>query len=156
GIMRTSSKSPRWAGAGGLRAAGLLALSATLALACARHENASGPMPMRGPQVVRDMVAAHGGMKPWRTAPTVSFEDEFQRAGQPAQASRVVVEQSRRRVYIDMADGARLCWDGTKAWSTNWRSPVPPRFLALLNYYFLDLPWLTQDPGVKLGEPGTG
>lgn len=24
-----------------------------------------------------------------------------------------------------------------------------------LNYNFLNLPWLTMDPGVKLGDPGT-
>jgi hypothetical protein len=34
--------------------------------------------------------------------------------------------------------------------------PTPVRFLAILNYYFIDLPWLTQDPGVILSEPGTG
>ena len=34
-------------------------------------------------------------------------------------------------------------------------APTPPRFLALLNYSFANLPWLTQDDGVNLGEPGT-
>jgi hypothetical protein len=103
------------------------------------------------------MVAAHGGLQKWRSAPTVSFEDEFNVPGQPDEVSRVVVEQSRRRAYIDMAgSAASLVWDGEKAWSLNWQSPMPPRFLALLNYYFLNLPWLTQDPGVKLGEPGIG
>ncbi len=28
--------------------------------------------------------------------------------------------------------------------------------MALLNYYFVNLPWLTMDPGVVLGDPGTG
>jgi hypothetical protein len=32
----------------------------------------------------------------------------------------------------------------------NWTQPYPPRFLALLNFYFLNLPWVTMDPGVKL------
>ena len=144
--------------------ASLLAVCTALGLACAKKDetqskaNAPTPTPpaMRGPQIVQEMVAAHGGMEAWRSAPTVSFEDEFTVPGQPTQASRVVVEQSRRRAYLDMAGGARLCWDGTKAWSTGWQSPLPPRFLALLNYYFLDLAWLTQDPGVKFGEPSTG
>ena len=141
----------------------LMSLCTTLALACAKDEGrskegaaASAPPPLRGPQVVQDMVAAHGGMEAWRSAPTVSFEDDFGVPGQPAQVSRVVVETSRRRVYIDMPGGASLAWDGTKSWSMGWQSPLPPRFLALLNFYFLNLPWLSQDPGVKLGEPGTG
>ena len=28
--------------------------------------------------------------------------------------------------------------------------------MALLNYYFVNLPWLTQDPGVSLGDPEEG
>ena len=30
---------------------------------------------------------------------------------------------------------------------------APPRFLALLNYHFLNLPWLLKDPGVNLAGP---
>lgn len=144
--------------------ASLFVVCTALGLACAKEEGPrsksntfAGAKPaMQGPQIVQEMVAAHGGMEAWRSAPTVSFEDEFGVPGQPSQVSRVVVEQSRRRAYLDMSGGGSLCWDGTKAWSVGWQSPLPPRFLALLNYYFLDLPWLTQDPGVKLGEPGTG
>ena len=38
---------------------------------------------------------------------------------------------------------------------TTWQAPTPPRFLALLNYYFLNLLWLTQDPGVIFASPQT-
>ena len=70
--------------------------------------------------------------------------------------SRVTVEQGSRRSYIDYpGTEMRMGWDGEKAWSENWQLPYPPRFMALLNYYFVNLPWLTQDPGVVLGEPGT-
>lgn len=141
----------------------LLASLMLLALACAQdgeppaQENAiPDAQALRGPQIVQDMVAAHGGLGAWRAAPTVSFADEFGVPGQPAQVSQVVVEQSSRRVTMDMPDGSSLAWDGAKAWSTGWESPIPPRFLALLNYYFLNLPWLTQDPGVQLGEPAAG
>jgi hypothetical protein len=49
----------------------------------------------------------------------------------------------------------RLGWDGKETWGENWSVPYPPRFLALLNYYFLNLPWLTMDDGVVLGAPGS-
>ena len=48
-----------------------------------------------------------------------------------------------------------MAWDGEKAWSQNWPLPSPPRFIALLNYYFLNLPWMALDPGVELSDAGT-
>ena len=102
------------------------------------------------------MVSAHGDLGKWRSAPTVSFEDLFKPAGnQKATVSKVTVEQGRRRAYLDFPESdAHIAWDGKQAWSENWRAPYPPRFLALLNYYFLNLPWLARDSGVILGEPG--
>ncbi|MCH7664475.1 MAG: hypothetical protein IH936_00885 [Acidobacteria bacterium] len=107
-------------------------------------------------EIVDAMIEAHGGMEVWRQAPTVSFVDELAPAGAEETRSSVTVEQSRRRAYIDFpGTEMRLGWDGEKAWSENWQLPFPPRFLALLNYYFLNLPWLVKDPGVVLSEPET-
>jgi hypothetical protein len=109
-------------------------------------------------KIINAMISAHGGMEKWRKAPTVSFEDEFLQAGtQQPTISQVSVEQGRRRAYLDFpASKSRITWDGTEAWSENWQAPIPPRFLALLNYYFLNLPWLSMDRGVNLAEPGKG
>ena len=104
------------------------------------------------PDVVRRMIEAHGGMDAWRTAPSVRFTERWGEAA----ATRVAVEQGTRRVYMEVpGTRSRMAWDGERAWSIEWRG-APPRFLAQLNYYFLNLPWLSMDPGVKLGEPGTG
>jgi hypothetical protein len=135
----------------------------TILIGCEKKEQAaqeaSAPaQALRGPQIVQDMVAAHGGIEAWRNAPTVSFVDEFSVPGAPAaMVSQITVEQGRRRSYMNVPQaGAAMTWDGSRAWSTNWVLPMPPRFVAQLNYYFLNLPWLTQDPGVKLVEAGTG
>jgi hypothetical protein len=107
--------------------------------------------------VVAAMISAHGGMEKWRSAPTVSFEDHCKQPGAPnPMVSQVTVEQGRRRAYLDFPDKSRIAWDGKQAWSENWKAPVPPRFLALLNYYFLNLPWLAMDRGVNLENPGKG
>lgn len=108
--------------------------------------------------IIDSMIEAHGGMDRWANAPTVSFEDEFKPgSAEQGSPSRVVVEQGPRRAYIDIpGTEMRLSWDGEKAWSENWQGTYPPRFLALLNYHFLNLPWLARDPGVQLGEPGRG
>lgn len=113
--------------------------------------------PKTAAQIVDAMIAAHGGMARWASAPTVTFEDEFIPAGAESGGRSVVtVEQGRRRAYIDFpGTEMRMSWDGERAWSENWAVPYPPRFLALLNYHFLNLVWLAKDPGVILGEPGT-
>ncbi len=109
-------------------------------------------------KIVDAMIEAHGGMDGWASAPTVYFEDEFKQGeAESGAVSQVTVEQGPRRAYIDFpGTQMRMSWDGEKAWSESWAAPFPPRFLALLNYYFVNLPWLAKDPGVVLGEPGTG
>ena len=108
-------------------------------------------------QLVQAMIEAHGGMQKWKNAPTVSFEDTwFAPGSEERSTSKVVVEQGARRAYLDYpADNASIAWDGTRAWSRNWERPAPPRFMALLSYYFANLPWLTMDPGVVVADPGT-
>ena len=109
-------------------------------------------------EIVDRMIEAHGGMEAWADAPTVRFEDEWRRGdADSGTVSVVTVEQGSRRAYIDYPGGdMRMAWDGSKAWSENWEAQAPPRFMALLNYYFLNLPWLTQDPGVVLAPPQEG
>ena len=116
----------------------------------------AAPVEAAVPPIVIGMIEAHGGMAAWRAAPTVSFEDEFSAPNGFSTVSRVMVDQKRRRAYIDFpGTDMSLAWNGKEAWSMNWKQPYPPRFLALLNYYFVDLPWLTMDPGVRLSEPET-
>ncbi|MCP4201905.1 MAG: hypothetical protein GY769_08225 [bacterium] len=99
------------------------------------------------------MIEAHGGMEAWESAPSVYFEDLW---GEGPMWSQIQVEQGNRRALIDYpGTEMRMGWDGEQAWSANWEAPMPPRFFALLNYYFLNLPWLTLDPGVVLEETGT-
>ncbi len=109
-------------------------------------------------KIVEAMIKAHGGLEAWRSAPTISFECSFLPAGAPSPlVSREVIEQGPRRAYIDYPGSEmRLAWDGKRAWSEKWNAPYPPRLMALMNYYFLNLPWLTMDPGVVLGDPETG
>jgi len=125
-------------------------LAAVLALATTAANGADSA------EIVRQMIDAHGGMDAWAAVPTVAFTEEF-RQGEATSgfSGRVIVEQGPRRARLDYGGAMQAYWDGEKAWSVNWMAPMPPRFLALLNYYFVNLPWLTQDDGVNLGEPGS-
>jgi hypothetical protein len=107
---------------------------------------------LRGPAVVWEMVEAHGGMAAWTSAPAIAFTEQWGDGPQ----TRVVVEQGRRRAYAERpGTNARMAWDGERAWGLDWQG-APPRFTARLTYYFIHLPWMTQDPGVRFGEPATG
>lgn len=145
------------------RAAAVCLLSA-VAVGCAQPAPEPAPEPTPTPpaaragvpEIVQKMVEAHGGLAPWHNAPSVSFESaiQFAQAEGPL-VSRVTVEQGRRRLYMDFpGTEMRLAWDGEKAWSENWALPMPPRFYANLQYYFLNLPWLALDPGVNLERTG--
>ena len=105
--------------------------------------------------IVEKMIKAHGGMDVWAGAPSVSFTDVWELKGMPMPVkAHVIVEQGKRRAHLEYPDfNARIGWDGEQAWSLNWQSPQPPRFMALLNYFFVNLPWLMKDPGVVLHEP---
>ncbi len=146
-------------GAARLRVAAL-PLVTVAALAAAAALPSAAPAAQRSPDaewVIDKMIEAHGGMATWASAPTVSFVDEFRPGeAESGMLSRVTVDQRSRRAYIDFpGTDMRMSWDGEKAWSENWALPYPPRFLALLNYYFLNLPWLSKDPGLNLPKPET-
>ncbi len=128
--------------------------SAPAAPSAATAADQSSPQRMASaPPIVQQMIEAHGGMEAWASAPSVYFEDLW---GPGPIWSRIQVEQGNRRALIDYpGTEMRMGWNGEQAWSANWEAPYPPRFFALLNYYFLNLPWLTLDPGVVLEETGT-
>ena len=109
----------------------------------------------RSRELVGAMIEAHGGMRRWSSSPSVSFEDHWMLPGGFGYGMQVVVEQGRRRSYAAIVGTeAMLGWDGEKTWAHHWSLPAPPRFMAQLNYYFLNLPWLTRDPGVVLRHEG--
>jgi hypothetical protein len=129
-----------------------LTITAVLAIAASA---ARGDPASEARDVVARMVKAHGGLDAWRNAPAVSFTDRFVMPDGSETSSRVIVEQGRRRSTLDvLGSDAHMAWDGEKAWSVDWDQDLPPRFLAQLDYYFLNLVWLTQDPGVHLAHEG--
>lgn len=107
-------------------------------------------------EVILKMIDAHGGMKKWATAKTFSFQNVMysQSLGAvPFWISNVTVDKATLRVYQDWPlHQSIMAHNGKETWSVEWRVGNPPKFEALFFYYFLNLPWLTQDENVKLGE----
>ncbi|MEZ5065813.1 MAG: hypothetical protein R3B81_13855 [bacterium] len=96
------------------------------------------------------MIEAHGGYEDWANAPSIRFEDRWSNGREFA----VTTEPGSRRAYLESPDGAtRIAWDGEQCWSLGYDGKAPPRFLYNLTWYFVNLPWVTRDPGVVLAEP---
>jgi hypothetical protein len=109
--------------------------------------------------VAMEMIDAHGGMRAWKQAATMSFKNSFVAPYDPDDpwVSIETTQQGSRRSYQDWPlDNATVAYDGEQVWSVGWKRDNPPKFMVNMAYYFLNLPWLTQDDGVVLAGPGKG
>lgn len=145
----------------------LAAISFTLTLA-----DAGGTQGRQGPRyaspkaknVIERMVQAHGGLRKWQEARTLSYDNIFfnpyakdMQWPSPWWVSHEVVDLQKRRAYHDwQLDQAKLAFDGDKVWTVGWKSGNMPKMQAMSFFYFATLPFLTQDANVSLDEPGTG
>ena len=110
-------------------------------------------------KLVEKMIEAHGGWEKWAEAPSLSFDNIFfntgaQQGQNPWWVSSEIIEQSSEsRVYQEWPIiNSALAYDGKKTWAKeNFRIGNQPKFMVHFFYYFIGLPWLTQDNNVKLG-----
>ncbi len=110
-------------------------------------------------RVVEAMVKAHGGLEKWRNAPSIRYDDIMHNpyAGKGEFAwwvAHEVIDQKTRKVWQNWPmDDAKIGYDGERVWSENWHKGNPSASMVHFFYYFVNLPWLTQDDGVILAEP---
>jgi len=109
-------------------------------------------------EVIEAMVNAHGGIKRWRAAPSIRFDDimymPFHGREQFAWwAAHEVIDQKTRQVWQNWPmDDAMIGYDGKQVWSTNWNKGNPSASMVHFFYYFVNLIWITQDDDVILSE----
>lgn len=99
-------------------------------------------------QVVEKMIRAHGGMKKWSNAPTISYTHDMIDPRKPDDhwLSIETHEQGSRRSYSDWkADEAYLINDGANIWAEDWKRLNPPPMMARVSYFFINMVWVTQD-----------
>ena len=114
--------------------------------------------------IIEKLIAAHGGMEKWSSAPSVTYDNIFfnpysdAAAGQdPWWVVNEQIEQGQRRVIQNWTvDEAILVFDGSETWTRGYEKGNAPTFMVHFFYYFTQLPWLTQDDGVALSTVGKG
>lgn len=108
-------------------------------------------------EVIEKMIEAHGGYEKWESIKTLSFSSIMHSESLGLLRFWVksqTVDMQSRRTYQDWPlVGSRLSFDGEKVWSEDWRVGNPPSHQQSVFFYYLNLPWLTQDDHVKLSEP---
>ena len=106
-------------------------------------------------EIIEKMIKAHGGYDKWKNLETLSFTSAmyseslgFLRFWIKTQT----VDMKTRRSYQDWPIvGSKLSYDGKKVFTTDWRVGNPPNHQHSVFYYYVNLPWLTQDDNVSLG-----
>ena len=107
-------------------------------------------------EVIKKMIDAHGGLDTWKVSKTFSYENVmFSKSlpGSPFWINRATVDTKTKRVYQEWPlHKSSMASNGVDTWSVDWKIGNAPKFEALFFYYFLNLPWLTQDKNVTLGD----
>lgn len=132
----------------------LIALSLTLVYSV--HANGPNYASKRTKEIIEKMIMAHGGYDKWKSLETLTFTSVMHSASLPTLHFWIktqVVDMQDRRTYQDWpVVGSQLGFDGEKAWGVNWNVGNPPNHQHSVFFYYMNLPWLTQDEHVELGE----
>lgn len=117
-------------------------------------------------EIIEQMIETHGGWANWSGAPSIKYDNIFFNTGagegqNPWWVSTEIIEQkgntrNDQRVHQFYHSGGKeggfsMGYNGEEVWaSSNWAIGNYPKFMNYFFYYFLNLPWLTQDDQVKL------
>ena len=107
-------------------------------------------------EVIKKMIEAHGGYQKWADLQTMSFSTTMHSESLGLLrfwVSDQTFGMKTKRNYQDWPlVGSQLSYDGEEVWTVDWRVGNPPGHQHSVFFYYVNLPWLTQDENVILGE----
>lgn len=106
-------------------------------------------------EIVLRGIERHGGLDAWFAGKALRFDYRYDPVGEaPPVETTQVIDLLASRAYHDIkTPGAgRFAFNGERAWIKleDAAFQMPPRFWSLTPYYFVGLPFVLGDPGVKL------
>ncbi len=111
-------------------------------------------------RLVAQAIEAHGGLAAWYRAGPLRYRYTYTRldstgapAGDAIDTRQLVDPWSARAVHTLAADSSvGFGWTGTEAWArpAGAELPTDARFWSLTPYYFVSIPFVFADPGVRL------
>lgn len=153
-----------------MRALMLCALSLTLATPAAAQDRrpmdpdeparraASGIARLKaaGPagEIVLRGIERHGGLAAWFAGRAIQFDYTYKPVDRPGATTNQTIDLLASRAYHRIVEpgAGRFAFNGQRAWIKHDEPGfgMPPRFWSLTPYYFVSLPFVVGDPGVKL------
>lgn len=111
-------------------------------------------------QLVWQSIEAHGGLTQWFANGPLFFRFTYSPLGDRTVRDTfqtVDTWSSRARHQLADAPGTEFGWDGEQAWVSpaDADPKTNARFWALTPYYFVAMPFVLADPGVRLEKTGT-
>lgn len=112
-------------------------------------------------RIIEKMVEAHGGLQKWQSAPAISFDNimhnNYHQKNEFAWwvAHETIDQKSRKVIQHWPFQKAAIGYDGEQVWTQNWRKANAPTFMVHFFYYFVNLPWITQDDNAILSAVKT-
>lgn len=107
-------------------------------------------------EIIEKMINAHGGYEKWKSIKNMTFSSAMYSESLGLLKFWIktqTIDMKTKRSYQDWpVVGSKMTYDGEKAWSVNWRVGNLPNHQHSVYYYYVNLPWLTQGPFVKLGK----
>ncbi len=99
-------------------------------------------------------IERHGGLEAWFAGRAIRFDYTYDPVGRPGATSRQTIDLLASRAYHTILEpgAGRFAFNGERAWILHEKPgfALPPRFWSLTPYYFVSLPFVAGDPGVKL------
>ncbi len=121
------------------------------------HRAAEGSARLSATDAGRLILASidhHGGLDAWFAGGALTFRYAYRPVGdRPARVSTQTIDLVDSRAYHTLEEPmrGRIAWDGERAWSKlEGEGDFNARFWALTPYYFVGMPFVLGDPGVKL------
>lgn len=107
-------------------------------------------------EVIEKMIMAHGGYEKWEAIETFSFTTNMHSESLGFLRfwiNKQTIDMKSLRTYQDWPlVGSKMSFDGDEVWSVDWRVGNPPSHQHSVFFYYINLPWLTQDDNVMLGD----
>ncbi|MEQ8275028.1 MAG: hypothetical protein RMA76_09390 [Deltaproteobacteria bacterium] len=105
-------------------------------------------------QIVLGAIERHGGLEKWFAGGALTFRYAYRPVGdRPGRVSTQTIDLIDSRAYHTLEEPMKgeIAWDGAQAWSKlEGDGDFAARFWALTPYYFVAMPFVLGDPGVRL------
>lgn len=108
-----------------------------------------------GRDLLNRTLEAHGGLAAWQSYRTLHYTIEDFPLGEKTPMNFNHTADLKNRRHLIVGPNYRLGNDGVNAWAVNGQAAgIPARFVTRGNFYFVGIPFVFADPGIRVSDLG--